>query len=94
MSSWYVILFFISGFLTGWEFPLASEIYLAKKENIGLAAGSLYSADLLGGWFAGILGGIVFLPILGLFNTCMVIVLVKLSSVGLLLSFRKKFKGI
>jgi len=26
------------------------------------------------------LGGIVFLPVLGLFNTCMVIVLLKLSS--------------
>jgi hypothetical protein len=44
----------------------------------------LYAADLLGGWAAGILGGIVFLPILGLLNTCLVIVLLKVSSILLL----------
>ena len=29
---------------------------------------------------AGMLGGIVFLPVLGLFNTCLVMVMLKLSS--------------
>jgi spermidine synthase len=85
LSGWYLGLFFISGFLMGLEFPLASKIYLADQNNIGATAGSLYSADLLGGWVAGILGGVVFLPILGLFNTCMVIVFIKLSSLLLLI---------
>ncbi len=84
-SCWFFMpLFFIPGFLVGAEFPLASRAYLGSKEEIGWAAGVLYAADLLGGWVAGILGGIVFLPILGFFNTCIVIILFKLSSILLL----------
>jgi spermidine synthase len=76
----FLALFFISGMLLGLEFPLASQIHLGNKDEVGRIAGVLYAADLLGGWFAGISTGIIFLPILGLFNTCMVAVLLKLSS--------------
>jgi spermidine synthase len=82
------IMFIISGFLMGLEFTLASKIYLEKKERIGETSGVLYAADLIGGWFAGLLGGIVFLPLLGVFNTCMIIVIFKLSSLFLLCSLR------
>jgi spermidine synthase len=80
----FVPLFFICGTLLGLEFPLASRLYIGKREEVGSATGVLYAADLLGGWAAGILGGIVFLPILGLLNTCLVIVLLKVSSILLL----------
>lgn len=80
----FIGLFFIPGVLMGLEFPLAAKLYLEKKEQVGQVAGLLYCADLLGGWLAGILGGIIFLPILGLFNTCLVIVMLKLSSLILL----------
>jgi len=53
--------------------------------------GILYSADLVGGWVAGVLGGIVFLPILGLFNSCLVIIMFKLSSLFLLLVAKRQF---
>ena len=86
-------LFFISGTLMGLEFPLASEIYLAKRGRIGEVAGLLYGADLLGGWVAGLFGGILFLPILGLFKTCLVIVMFKLSSLMLLVALRKRLSG-
>ncbi|MCM8792758.1 MAG: spermine synthase, partial [Candidatus Omnitrophica bacterium] len=76
----FLVLFFVSGFLMGIEFPLASHIYLGKKQEIGSTTGVLYALDLFGGWLAGILGGTVFLPILGLFNICLVIVMLKLSS--------------
>jgi spermidine synthase len=82
----FMTLFFIPGFLMGLEFPLASKIYLVKSNKIGQTAGILYSADLLGGWLAGILGGIILLPVLGLFNACMVMVILKLSSLLLLLA--------
>lgn len=82
----FIIIFFIPGFLMGLEFPLASRIYLQDKENIGRISGLLYAADLLGGCVAGILGGIIFLPILGLFNSCMVIIMFKLSSFLLILT--------
>jgi len=80
----FISLFFVSGLLLGLEFPLAAKMYGGEKRQIGETAGIIYSADLIGGWVAGIFGGIVLLPVLGLFNTCMLIVMLKLSSLLLL----------
>jgi len=83
-------LFFISGLLMGLEFPLAGKIYLGESTQIGKVAGLLYFSDLVGGCIAGILGGVIFLPVLGLFNTCVVIIFLKLSSLLLLGVFGKR----
>ncbi|MCX5701457.1 MAG: hypothetical protein NTW64_00540 [Candidatus Omnitrophica bacterium] len=80
----FLLLFFISGLLMGLEFPLAAKIYSKESDKVGATVGLLYGSDLIGGWVAAIFGGIIFLPILGLFNTCMVIVALKLGSLGLL----------
>jgi spermidine synthase len=85
----YLWIFLVPGLLLGAQFPLAGKIYMAGKVGAGEAAGALYGADLLGGWVAGMLGGIVFLPVLGLFNTCMVIVLLKISSLIVFTAGRK-----
>jgi len=71
---------FVSGFLIGAQFPLANKIYLKDSTSLSRTAGLIYSADLLGGWFGGIAGGVVLLPVLGLLDSCMVVVLLKLSS--------------
>ncbi|MFH1441174.1 MAG: hypothetical protein ABIH18_03930 [Candidatus Omnitrophota bacterium] len=84
----FIILFFIPGLLTGFEFPLAGKIFLGQKEKVGEVSGLLYFSDLLGGCLAGISGGVLLLPVLGLINTCLVIVILKLSS--LILLFRYK----
>ncbi len=76
----FLVLSFISGLLVGVEFPLANKIYLRHSSDLSRTAGLLYGADLFGGWIGGILGGIVLLPILGLIGTCMVVVMVKVSS--------------
>ncbi|MDI6606711.1 MAG: spermine synthase, partial [Candidatus Omnitrophota bacterium] len=89
----FLALFFICGLFLGLEFPLAAKIYLKRKSRIGEASGILYGADLIGGWLAGVAGGIIFLPILGLFNTCLVMGIFKLSSLSLLLSARKTIKN-
>lgn len=81
----FLILFFISGLFVGLEFPLANKIYLKNNQHVGGAVGTLYFADLLGGCIAGVIGGILLLPVLGLFNACVVIILFKLSSLVLLL---------
>jgi len=81
-------LLFVSGFLAGMEFPLANKVYQAG--SVGRAAGVLYSADLLGGWIGGIIGGIILLPILGFSNGCITLITLKISSFVLLLTSYKK----
>ena len=80
----FFFLLFVSGLLTGFEFPLANSIYRAG--SVGSTAGILYSADLFGAWLGGIVGGIVLLPVLGLSGTCIVLIALKMSSILLLLT--------
>ncbi|MFH1888948.1 MAG: hypothetical protein ABH806_02525 [Candidatus Omnitrophota bacterium] len=85
----FIALFFVSGVFIGLEFPLATGVYLKENRGVGLTSGLFYFSDLMGGWLAGIVGGVLLLPVLGLFNTCMVIIFMKLSSLLLLVIFRK-----
>ncbi len=88
----FLITSFLCGTLVGFQFPMATKIYLdshLKKGIFGQTAGLLYGADLLGGFFGGLLGGIFFLPILGLKDTCIFMALIKASSLFLFLIFTK-----
>lgn len=80
----FIGLFFISGLLAGLEFPLAAKIYPGKNQPVGYTSGVLYGSDLLGGWAAGITGSVILIPVLGIFNACMVMLMLKLSSFLLL----------
>lgn len=80
----FLILSFLSGGLVGGAFPLANREYLKTSPDLSDTAGWLYSADLWGGWIGGILGGVVLLPVLGLMETSLVIVMIKISSIALL----------
>lgn len=71
---------FLSGVLTGAQFPLANELYLKNSTSISRTAGLLYASDLLGGWLGGIAGAVLLLPVLGLTGTCMTVGLLKLAS--------------
>ena len=71
---------FISGFLTGSQFPLANKLYLGRSGSLSQTAGLLYASDLLGGWLGGIVGAVVLLPVLGLTGTCITVGLLKLTS--------------
>jgi len=70
----------ICGLLTGSQFPLANRIYLRNSTSLSKTAGLLYASDLLGGWFGGIVGAVVLLPVLGLTGTCITVGLLKLTS--------------
>ncbi len=74
----------VSGYTVGTQFPLANALYSKNNTDIGRTAGVLYSADLLGGWLGGVLGGVLLLPVLGLKEACLVVLLLKLSSLILL----------
>lgn len=89
----FIILFFISGALMGLQFPLASRLYMEEKKGVGETSGVLYSSDLIGGWVAGVLGGVVALPVLGLFNSCIALVMLKIGSF-FIFSYRYKKTGI
>jgi spermidine synthase len=80
VRSLFLVILFTSGFLVGSQFPLANRLYLRDDTSFTKTAGALYSADLLGGWFGGVLGAVVLLPVLGLVGTCITVVLLKLTS--------------
>jgi len=83
---------FLCGVLVGLQFPLATKIFLGtstKEGNLGQTAGLLYSADLLGGFFGGLFGSVLFLPILGLKESCFMMAGIKVSSFILFLLFTR-----
>lgn len=88
----FLIMSFFAGMLTGFQFPLAVKIYLdnpLRKEKLGQTAGLLYGADLFGGFFGGLLGGVFLLPLLGLKETCLMMAMIKASSGVLFFLFIK-----
>ena len=59
---------------------MANKIYLGTSQDLSTSAGFLYGCDLVGGWVGGILAGVAFLPVMGLFGTCLLITMIKVSS--------------
>jgi spermidine synthase len=87
---------FFAGTSIGLQFPLATKIYLSlspQSVTLGRTAGLLYGADLLGGFFGGLLGGVLLLPILGLKETSFTVALIKASSFLILIFAGKLRKG-
>lgn len=76
----FLVISFISGFLTGSQFPLANRLYLMRSNSLSRTAGIIYASDLLGGWLGGMTGAVVLLPVLGLTGTCITLGLLKLTS--------------
>ena len=88
----FLMMSFLSGVLIGLQFPLATKIHLrisGGEESIGRTAGLLYGADLLGGYFGGLIGGVLLLPILGLKESCFILAMIKGSSFFLFFLFKK-----
>ncbi len=78
------------GILVGLQFPLATRIYLLTHLNgiqVGPTAGLLYGADLFGGFWGALFGGVLFFPILGLKESCFLMALLKASSLSLFLIY-------
>ena len=80
LQSIFIVVSIICGLFIGAQFPLANRIYLPNSRSVTRTAGLLYAADLLGGWFGGIIGAVILLPVLGLFDACLTVALLKLAS--------------
>jgi spermidine synthase len=80
------VLPFICGVLTGAQFPLAGKLREDESPRSIASAGTLYAADLLGGWLGGLLGGVFLLPVLGLTATALTVAFLKLLTLLLYLS--------
>jgi spermidine synthase len=93
-ESWYgEVPFFaaalICGALIGGEFPVAVSLAFRTGKDFSRSVGITNAADLFGGWGAGIFGGVVLLPVLGLPQTCLILALLKLCSLALLTLSRR-----
>lgn len=64
----------------------------AARDETARTAGLLYGADPFGGYFGGLIGGVILLPILGLRNTCFILAMIKASSL-LLNLLHKRIAG-
>jgi predicted membrane-bound spermidine synthase len=56
------------GMLGGYQFPIATEIYLHDSSS-GASLGALYAVDLLGGCAGALLLSTYFVPVFGFWNT-------------------------
>lgn len=76
----FILLSLFSGFVISAQFPLANKIYLTNSQSLSVTAGLLYSADLLGGWIGGILGGVFLFTLFGFFQTLTIVLMLKVIS--------------
>lgn len=86
LRGFFLTLPFLCGVLTGAQFPLAGKLQEGESPRASGAAGTLYAADLLGGWLGGLLGGVFLLPVLGLTATALTVGFLKLLTLLLYLS--------
>ncbi|MDJ0820170.1 MAG: fused MFS/spermidine synthase [Desulfobacterales bacterium] len=75
-----LLLNIVCGFLVGAEFPLANTIYMKHTLNFTETAGKLYAADLTGSWVGALFVTITFIPLFGIFNTCLLILFINFCS--------------
>jgi len=78
------LLALLAGFLTGMAFPLAVAL---TRGSTSRAAGTLYGADLVGGCLGALIGAGLFIPVLGIPQTCAAIVLVGLAGLLALVQY-------
>jgi spermidine synthase len=80
----------IAGFIGGFQFPLATKIYLKYKPKVGRVAGVTYGIDLAGSCIGAFLASAFLVPIIGIPNTCYAIAL--LSVIVLILLMQGYFR--
>ena len=68
---------FIAGGLTGAEYPIAVRRSSQSDQYISIIAGKLYAVDLIGAFGGAIITAVILLPVLGIKNALLLMVLLK-----------------
>jgi spermidine synthase len=76
----YMLLVFAAGFITGLEFPLVSYTLIGSGYNSTAVAGWVDSIDHLGACAGSIFTGTILMPLVGVYETCFIVGLLKVSS--------------
>lgn len=84
-------LLFAVGLFAGLQYPAAVRM-VAGAGPVVCGVGLVYSVDLIGGWFGGVVGGALLLPFLGFSRTALILLSLKTGSFLLLQMQRKKCK--
>ncbi len=80
----------VAGFIGGLQFPLGNKIYLAASNEIGRTGGLTYGIDLIGACMGAIIVSAFLIPILGIFQTCIAVAILNLSTLFfLMLNYEK-----
>ncbi len=75
----------IAGFMGGFQFPLATKIYLKYKTRVGRVAGLTYGVDLAGACIGSLFVSAFLVPIIGIPSTCFILVILSIIALVLLL---------
>lgn len=78
----------VAGLLVGLEFPLANALYLPAASRAGEAGGILYAADLVGACLGALAVSVALLPALGILETCVFLVALKVGSLALVMTIK------
>ena len=81
----YMVLVFATGFITGLEFPLVSHILIGKGHDSGAVSGWVDATDHLGACAGSLFTGTILMPLVGVYETCFIVGLLKVSSCSFLL---------
>ncbi|MBI4833463.1 MAG: fused MFS/spermidine synthase [Planctomycetes bacterium] len=81
----FILLIMLCGIITGLAYPVASRLYLESEPRIGKASGLIDSADHFGAFLGALVTGVVFIPLFGIFQTCVFIAFLNLSGTILLI---------
>jgi len=73
----------LAGLLGGYQFPVASRVFLFHSPHSARSAGTLYALDLLGACAGAIILSTYLVPVFGFLNTSLLVVVVNLAPAGL-----------
>lgn len=93
IETFFILSALIIGTIIGLEFPLLNKFYLENSKNTGKKTGIVYGADLLGSCLGASFVSIFFIPLFGIFQSLIFLVLLNLFvpiSLFILRSLRQK----